>query len=96
MGTDNVIFVGEQWGATGSHVTETDVTGSRVTARFLNRLYELACSGVTRIIQSLYYALLYYPAIVPIEGAVLFELVLEQYTINKPRSEEIYEKRKLV
>jgi hypothetical protein len=48
MGTDNVIFVGEQWGATGSHVTETDVTGSRVTARFLNRLYDLACSGVTQ------------------------------------------------
>jgi hypothetical protein len=30
---------------------------------------------LTRIIQSLYYALLY-PAIVPIEGAVLFELLL--------------------
>ena len=47
-----VIFVGEQWGATGSHVTATDVprshvTGSRVTGRFLNRLciYDLACSG---------------------------------------------------
>ena len=35
MGTDKVIFVGEQWGATGSHVT----------GRFLNRLYDLACSG---------------------------------------------------
>ena len=50
MGTDKVIFVGEQWGATGSHVTRTDitgshVTGSRVTGRFLNRLYDLACSG---------------------------------------------------
>ena len=52
MGTDKVIFVGEQWGATGSHVTGTDVTGShvtgsRVTGRFLNRLYiyNLACSG---------------------------------------------------
>ena len=45
MGTDKVIFVGEQWGATGSHVTGTDVTGSRVTGRFLNRLYDLACSG---------------------------------------------------
>ena len=50
MGTDKVIFVGEQWGVTGSHVTGTDVTGShvtgsRMTGRFLNRLYELACSG---------------------------------------------------
>jgi hypothetical protein len=45
MGTDKVIFVGEQWGATGSHVTGTDVTGSRVTGRFLNRLYDLACPG---------------------------------------------------
>jgi hypothetical protein len=33
MGTDKVIFVGEQWGATGSHVTGSDVTGSRVTGR---------------------------------------------------------------
>ena len=47
-----IIFVGEQWGATGSHVSGTDVTGShvtgsRVTGRFLNRLYiyDLACSG---------------------------------------------------
>ena len=42
-------------GATGSHVTGTDVTGSHVTGshvtgssvtgRFLNRLYDLACSG---------------------------------------------------
>ena len=31
MGTDKVIFVGEQWGATGSHVTGTNVTGSHVT-----------------------------------------------------------------
>ena len=61
MGTDKVIFVGggggqwgatgshvtgTEWGATGSHVTGTDVTGSRVTGRFLNRLYDLACSGV--------------------------------------------------
>jgi hypothetical protein len=45
MGTDKVIFVGEQWGATGSHVTGTDVTGSHVTGIFLNRLYDLACSG---------------------------------------------------
>jgi hypothetical protein len=36
----------------------------------VNALLEL-----TRIIQSLYYALLYYPAIVPIEGAVLFERI---------------------
>ena len=47
-----VIFVGEQWGETGSHVTGTDVTGSHatgsgVTGRFLNRLYiyDLTCSG---------------------------------------------------
>ena len=37
-------------GATGSHLTGTDdtgnrVTGRRVTGRFLNRLYDLACSG---------------------------------------------------
>jgi hypothetical protein len=51
MGMEKDIFVGEQWGATGSHVTGTNitgshVTGSRVTGRFLNRLYDLACSGV--------------------------------------------------
>ena len=55
MGTEKVIFVGEQLGATGSHVTGTyvtgshvtgtDVTGSHVTGRFLNRLCDLACSG---------------------------------------------------
>ena len=56
MGTDKVIFVGVQWGATGSHVTGTDVTGSHATGRksrdrksrdrkFFNRLYDLACSG---------------------------------------------------
>jgi hypothetical protein len=50
MGTEKVIFVGEQWGAAGSHVTGTNVTGSHVTGscvtwRFLNRLYDLACSG---------------------------------------------------
>jgi hypothetical protein len=33
MGTDKVIFVGEQWGATGSHVIGTDVTASHVTGR---------------------------------------------------------------
>jgi hypothetical protein len=31
MSTDKVIFVGEQWGATGSHMTESDVTGSHMT-----------------------------------------------------------------
>ena len=31
MGTDKVIFVGEQWGATGGHVTGNHMTGSRVT-----------------------------------------------------------------
>ena len=33
MGTDKVIFVGEQWGATGIHVTGSDVTGSDVSDR---------------------------------------------------------------
>jgi hypothetical protein len=33
MSTDKVIFVGEQWGATGSHMTESDVTGSLMTGR---------------------------------------------------------------
>ena len=33
MGTDKVIFVGEQWGATGGHVTGNHMTGSRVTGR---------------------------------------------------------------
>ena len=31
MSTDKVIFVGEQWGATGSQMTGSDVTGSHVT-----------------------------------------------------------------
>ena len=33
MGTDKVIFVGEQWGATGSHVTGSHMTRSRMTGR---------------------------------------------------------------
>ena len=33
MSTDKVIFVGEQWGATGSQMTGSDVTGSHVTER---------------------------------------------------------------
>jgi hypothetical protein len=33
MRTNKVIFVGEQWGATGSHMTGSDVTGSHVTGR---------------------------------------------------------------
>jgi hypothetical protein len=38
MGTDKFIFVWEQWGATGSHVTGSDgkgshVTGNRMTGR---------------------------------------------------------------
>ena len=45
MGTEKVKFVGEQWGETGSHVTGNDVTGSHVTRKFLNSLYDLACSG---------------------------------------------------
>jgi hypothetical protein len=39
MGTDMVICVEEQWGATGGHVTGTDVAGG-----FLNMLCDLACS----------------------------------------------------
>jgi hypothetical protein len=41
MDTDKVIFVGKQWGATGSHVTGADVTGSHMTEDFWNS----ACSG---------------------------------------------------
>jgi hypothetical protein len=33
MSTDKVIFVGEQWLATGSHIIESDVTGNHVTRR---------------------------------------------------------------
>ena len=33
MSTDKVIFVGEQWGATGSNMTGSDVTESHVTGR---------------------------------------------------------------
>ena len=33
MSTDKVIFVGEQWGATGSQMTGNDVTGSHMTGR---------------------------------------------------------------
>jgi hypothetical protein len=31
MGTDKVVFEGEQWGATGSDATGSDMTGSHVT-----------------------------------------------------------------
>jgi hypothetical protein len=31
MGTDKLLFEGEQWGATGSDVTGSDMTGSHVT-----------------------------------------------------------------
>ena len=43
MSTDKVIFVGEQWGATGSHITGSDVTGSHVTGRdhARNRKYDM-------------------------------------------------------
>jgi hypothetical protein len=48
MGTDKVIFVGEQWGATESHVTGIYVTGSHVTGShmtirgpILNRKYDI-------------------------------------------------------
>ena len=43
MGTDKVIFVGEKWGATGSHMAGSDVTGSRVTGRIpvRNRKYAM-------------------------------------------------------
>jgi hypothetical protein len=33
MSTDKVIFVGEQWGETGSHMTGSEVTGRHVTGR---------------------------------------------------------------
>ena len=33
MSSNKVIFVGEQWGATGSHMTESYVTGSHMTGR---------------------------------------------------------------
>jgi hypothetical protein len=33
MSTDKFIFVGEQWGAIGSHMTGSGVTGSHVTGR---------------------------------------------------------------
>jgi hypothetical protein len=44
MGTDKVIFVGEQWRATGSHVTGRDVTGSHMTGRgpARNRKYAMS------------------------------------------------------
>jgi uncharacterized membrane protein len=48
MGTDKVMFVGEQWGATESHVTGIDVTGSHMTGShmtirgpILNRKYDI-------------------------------------------------------
>jgi hypothetical protein len=41
MSTDKVIFVGEQWRATGSNMTGSDVTGSHMTGRYhvRNRKY---------------------------------------------------------
>ena len=43
MSTDKVIFVGEQWLATGSHIIVSDVTGSHVTRidHVRNRKYAL-------------------------------------------------------
>ena len=43
MSTNKVIFVGEQWGATGSQMTGSDVTGNHVTGRdhVQNRKYVL-------------------------------------------------------
>ena len=43
MSTDKVIFVGEQWGVTGSNMTGSDVTGSHVTGRdhVRNRKYDM-------------------------------------------------------
>ena len=43
MSTDKVIFVGEQWGTTGSQMTGSDVTGRHVTGRdhVQNRKYVL-------------------------------------------------------
>ena len=44
MGTDKVIFVGEQWGATGSHVTEETLSGTG-SMRMRNRKFCNAPSG---------------------------------------------------
>jgi hypothetical protein len=43
MSTEKVIFVGEQWGAIGGHMTGSDVTGSHVTKRdhVRNRKYDM-------------------------------------------------------
>ena len=47
MSTDKVIFVGEQWGATGSQMTKSDVTGSQMTGRdrVRNRKFRNTPSG---------------------------------------------------
>jgi hypothetical protein len=41
MSTDKVIFVGEQWGVTGSNMTGSDVTGSHMTGRDHVRRYAM-------------------------------------------------------
>ena len=57
-----------------NHVVQSTVDGAREMASYKKRTCDKSSQNIlTRIIQSLYYALLY-PAIVPIEGAVLFEL----------------------
>ena len=38
---------GEQWGATGSHVTESDTTGSRVTRRVPVGTGSMVCACAT-------------------------------------------------
>jgi hypothetical protein len=38
MGTDKLAFEGEQWGATGSHVTGSDVTGSDHIRKYIMRM----------------------------------------------------------
>ena len=51
MGTDKVIFVGEQWGATGSRMTGSDVTGRdhvrnrKYAMRMRNRKFHNIPSG---------------------------------------------------
>ena len=38
MGTDILLFEGEEWGATGSDVTGSDMTGSHVTGSDVNNM----------------------------------------------------------
>jgi hypothetical protein len=46
MGTDKVAFEGEQWGATGSEVTASDVTGSDVSHETGSDVSHVPCPEV--------------------------------------------------